>query len=233
MELDSKLAALDSRVRFNGAVLYVKYKDAQRALNSRVTNAQGTEFQQTLFFNAANATVKGLELEVLTRPVTQLTLGANYTYQKAKYDKFQANTDFDETTTCATCEPGNDIDLSGLPITRAPKQKGAVFATYTFPLANENSLEINGSIAYESKNIFYYSDAGRAFDAFLDAKTLYDAAVTYRGNDDRWFVKGYGRNLSDKRYRVASQSVATLWTHTQFGEPRSFGIQVGMNFGGK
>ena len=123
VEIGSKIEALDSRVRFNTAVFYVKYKDAQRALNSTVTNAQGVQFQQTLFFNAANATVKGIELEVLTRPVAALTFGANYTYQKAKYDKFQANTDFNDTTTCATCDPGNDIDLSGLPITRAPKHK--------------------------------------------------------------------------------------------------------------
>ena len=160
-------------MRFNTAMFYVKYKDAQRALNSTVTNAQGTQFQQTLFFNAANATVKGIELELLTRPVAALTFGANYTYQKAKYDKFQANTDFNDTTTCATCDPGNDIDLSGLPITRAPKHKAAVFATYTWPLANEHRSWLNGSIAYESKNIYYYSDGGRQFDAFLDAKTLY------------------------------------------------------------
>lgn len=231
VEIGSKLEALDSRVRFNTAVFYVKYKDAQRALNSTVTNAQGVQFQQTLFFNAADAVVKGIELELLTRPIAALTFGANYTYQKAKYNRFQANTDFNDTTTCATCAPGNDIDLSGLPITRAPKHKAAVFAAYTWPMANDASLVANGSVAYESKNIYYYSDGGRQYDAFLDAKTLTDAALTYHSSGDRWYLKAYGQNLGDKRYRVASQSVALLWTHTQFGEPRAYGLQFGMNFG--
>jgi iron complex outermembrane receptor protein len=230
VELGSKLEALDKRLRFNAALFYVKYKDAQRALNSTVTNAQGTQFQQTLFFNAADATVKGVELELLARPNEAFTVGANFTWQDAKYDKFQANTDFDETTQCSGCPAGIDIVLSGLPITRAPKTKGAIFGNYRWNLGS-GALELTGSVAYEARNIFYYSDAGRAFDAFLDQKTLLDASVQYTAAEDRWFIKAYGKNLGDKRYRIASQSVATLWTHTQFGEPRAFGLQAGINFG--
>jgi iron complex outermembrane receptor protein len=231
VELGSKIETADARVRFNTALFYVKYKDAQRALNSTVTNAVGAQFQQTLFFNAADATVKGVELELLTRPIATFTLGANYTWQDAKYDKFQADTDFDPTTQCAGCPPGIDTVLNGLPITRAPRNKGAIFGQYTW-LLGSNALDLNASISYESKNIFYYSDAGRQYDAFLDAKTLYDAGLTYHAGE-HWFIKAYGKNLGDKRYRVASQSVATLWTHTQFGEPRTYGLQVGLSLGEK
>ena len=48
----------------------------------------------------------------------------------------------------------------------------------------------------------------------------------------RYYARLYGKNLGDKRYRVASQSVANLWTHTQWGEPRNYGLQVGVKFGG-
>jgi iron complex outermembrane receptor protein len=230
VELGSKLQAFNNRVRFNTALFYVKYKDAQRALNSTVTNAQGTQFQQTLFFNAANATVKGVELELLTRPVEALTVGANYTWQDAKYDKFQADTDFNPATQCAGCPAGIDQVLNGLPITRAPKNKGAVFGSYDW-FVGDASVRLAGTLSYEAKNIFYYSDAGRANDAFLDSKTLVDANLTYNAANERWFVRAYGKNLTDRRYRIASQSVALLWTHTQFGEPRAYGLQVGMNFG--
>jgi len=232
IELGSKLEALEGRLRFNTALFYVKYKDAQRALNSTVTNSVGTQFQQTLFFNAADATVKGVELELQARPVEAFTFGANYTWQDAKYDKFQADTDFNPATQCSGCPAGIDTVLNGLPITRAPKSKGAVYGQYTWALGNSNAIELMASAAYEAKNIFYYSDAGRQYDAFLDAKTLFDAGLTYRAGD-RWYVKAYGKNLGDKRYRVASQSVATLWTHTQFGEPRAYGVQVGLDLGGK
>jgi len=231
-EIGSKLLALDGRLRFNAAAFYVKYKDAQRALNSTVTNAQGEQFQQTLFFNAADATVKGIELELVAQPIEGLTLGANYTWQDAEYDRFQADTDFNENTQCDGCPPGIDQVLSGLPITRAPKNKGAIYGTYEWP-AGAGRMQLVASVAYEDRNIFYYSDAGREFDAFLDEKTLVDASIAYFAPDDRWFVRAYGKNLTDERYRIASQSVAMLWTHTQFGEPRAYGIQVGLNLGAR
>lgn len=232
IELGSKLEALDNRLRFNAAVYYVKYTDAQRALNSRVTNAQGTEFQQTLFFNAADATVKGVELELVSRPTDALTISANFTWQDAKYDKFQANTDFDDSTQCAGCPPGIDQVLSGYPIARAPELKGAVFANYDWFLANGSTIGFGTSVAYEDENTFYYSDVGRQYDAVLDAKTLIDASLTYRSPNNRWFLTAYGKNLTDERYRIASQSVATLWTHSQFGDPRNYGVIVGVNLGG-
>jgi iron complex outermembrane receptor protein len=65
----------------------------------------------------------------------------------------------------------------------------------------------------------------------LDAKNLLHASITYRSPDDRWFLTAFGRNLTDERYRIASQVVANLWTHTQWGAPRTYGLQVGYNFG--
>jgi iron complex outermembrane receptor protein len=230
-EIGSKLEALDKRVRFNAAAFYVKYEDAQRALNSTVTNAQGTQFQQTLFFNAADAKVQGVELELVARPVEAFTLGANFTWQDAEYERFQADTDFNPNTQCAGCPPGIDQVLSGLPITRAPEIKGAVFGDYGWSIGGGGRLSLAASVAYEDENTFYYSDAGRQFDAVLDEKTLVDASLTYVAPSERWYLKAYGKNLSDERYRIASQSVATLWTHTQFGEPRAFGLQAGVNFG--
>jgi len=96
-------------------------------------------------------------------------------------------------------------------------------------------MAYNVVLSYEDKNVFYYADRskglGSQFDSFLDEKTLLDASITYTGGDDRWFVRAFGNNLTDERYRVASQVVSNLWTHSQFGAPRNYGVQVGMNFG--
>lgn len=233
IELGSKLEALDNRLRFNIAAFYVEYTDAQRALNATVENSVGTQFQQTLFFNAADATTKGVEAELVFLATEALTLNGNITWLDAKYDKFQANTDFDDSTSCAGCPAGIDQVLSGLPITRAPEIKAALFADYEWGLNNGGALNLGASVAYEDENTFYYSDAGRQYDAILDEKTLVDASLQYTAPNDAWFVKAYGKNLTDERYRVASQSVALLWTHSQFGEPRSYGVQFGVNLGGK
>jgi iron complex outermembrane receptor protein len=232
-EIGSKLLALDNRLRFNAAIYYVEYEDAQRALNATVTNAQGAEFQQTLFFNAADATDYGVELEAQWLATDSLTFSANFTWQEAEYDFFQANTDFDDSTTCPTCLPGNDVDLSGLPITRTPEVKGGLFANYDWTLGNGSVVTFVAGVSYEDEQTYYYSDAGRAYDATLNAKTLVDASVMYTAPDNKWYVKAYGKNLTDERYRIASQSVATLWTHSQYGEPVSWGVVAGVNFGGE
>ena len=56
----------------------------------------------------------------------------------------------------------------------------------------------------------------------LDERTLVDASVTYTGGDGAWFVRAFGNNLTDETYRIASQVVAGLWTHSQFGAPRNY-----------
>ncbi len=228
IELGSKIEALDSRVRFNTAIFYVKYKDAQRALNSTVTNATGQQFQQTLFFNAANATVKGIEMEVLTRPVAALTFGANYTYQKAKYDKFQANTDFDDTTTCATCDAGQRYRPERVCRSRARRSTRRRCSRPTpgrWPTTHRSCSMAASRTSRRTSTTT--RTAGVSTMRSSMRRRCTDAALTYHASEDRWFVKAYGKNLGDKRYRVASQSVALLWTHTQFGEPRAYGLPLG------
>ena len=121
-------------------------------------------------------------------------------------------------------------DFSGLPVPRSPEFSGSLAGIYTMEFAG-GYLDFAADVYYEDANLFYISAAGREYDAYLDSKTLVNASITYTDDSDRYFVRAYGKNLADERYRIASQSVATLWTHTQFGAPRSFGLEVGMNFG--
>jgi len=55
--------------------------------------------------------------------------------------------------------------------------------------------------------------------------------MTLSDLDNRYYVRLIGRNLSDTRYRTASQVVGGLWANAQFGPPRFFGLEVGVNFG--
>jgi iron complex outermembrane receptor protein len=233
-ELGLKTSTLEDRLRFNAALFYVKYTDAQRALVTRVcvpnpdvvntcsgAGQQGTQFQETRFFNAADVTVKGVELEATALVVDGLTVKANISYNDGKYDKFEADTNGDG---------ANDVFLSGLPLTRTPEWKGGLQGLYAQPLSVGGQIDYYMSVSYEDSNVFYYSDVDPAFNAVLDERTLLDASITYTADDSRWFVRAYGNNLTDERYRVASQVVANLWTHSQFGAPRNYGIQMGLNF---
>ena len=227
-ELGFKYETPDGRLRFNPTVFLARYSDAQRAANV-ITERGGAQFQETVFYNAAKVESKGIELEFQALVTDNFRIRAQASYLDASYDNF-----FIEQEEIVDPITGGRIlpiseDLSGLPVPRSPEYSGAISGTYEFELAT-GFLDITGEIYYEDENLFYISVAGRDFDAYLDSKVLYNASITYTDRDGRYFVRGYGKNLSDKRYRIASQSVATLWTHTQWAPPRSFGLEVGFNF---
>jgi iron complex outermembrane recepter protein len=227
-EIGFKTEWLDNRLRINPTVFFTEYKDAQRAANI-ITLRSGTPFQETVYYNAAEVSAKGAELEVQALFTDSFRIRVAASYLDAKYDNFVINQP-------SIVVGPNEIqalnqDLTGLPVPRSPELSGSIAAIYDLDLANGGKLQFSGDVYYEDENLFYISAVGRDFDAYLDEKTLLNAAVSWTSPDERWTARVYGKNLSDERYRIASQSVATLWTHSQFGEPRNFGVQVGYNFG--
>ncbi|MEZ5459379.1 MAG: OmpA family protein [Steroidobacteraceae bacterium] len=229
-ELGFKTQWLNDRLRINPTIFVTKYEDAQRAANI-ITVKGGAQFQETVFYNAAEVTSQGAELELQAAVTDRLQLRVAASYLDAKYDNFVIN------QPGITAADGSQIvalnqDLTGLPVPRSPKNSGSLMGIYTMPLASGGQLQITGDVYYEDKNLYYISAAGRDFDAYLDSKVLYNAALAWTSEDGRWTARVYGRNLGDKRYRIASQSVATLWTHTQWGEPRNFGVQIGLKLDG-
>jgi len=236
-ELGFKSTFLDNRLRVNAAAFMVDYTDAQRSVVSSTCipraggpitcpgGQAGDPFQATAFFNAADVSVKGIELEGTALVTDGFVIRANVSYNDAKYDKFTTDTNGDGV---------DDLDLSGLTLTRTPEWKWGINGLYSHE-AFGGRMDYSLVVSYEDKTIFYYADRskglGAEFDSYLDEKTLMDASVTYTGSDDRYFVRLFGNNLTDERYRVASQVVSNLWTHSQFGAPRNYGVQVGMNFG--
>jgi iron complex outermembrane receptor protein len=221
----------------------VKYSDAQRAANVNAVT-QGVTTEETVFYNAAKLTVRGIELELQALITDNFLIRAAGSIMDAKYDSFI----IDQPQIGNPTAPGGSgilatrLDLTGLPVPRSPKQSGSVQGTYTVDLASGGKVELSGELYYEAANLYYLSAAtppsgftvkNSPYNATLDGKTLLSAAVVWHSADDKYFARAYGKNLSDKRYRVASQSVAQLWTHTQWGEPRNFGVQFGVNFGSK
>jgi len=233
-ELGFKYQSPSGRWRLNPTVFYTEYEDAQRAVNI-ITEKGGAEFQETVFYNAAEVEAKGIEIEFQALLTDNFRVRAQASYLDAEYKSFVINQPRIETVDPITGETlvirEFNGDFTGLPVPRSPEYSGAIAGIYTIDTAT-GSFEISGEVYYEDANLYYISAAGREFDAYLDEKTLVGAAVTYIDANDKFFVRAYGKNLSDKRYRIASQSVATLWTHTQWGAPRSFGVEFGLNFGG-
>ncbi len=220
-EAGLRMEFADGAVRLNPTFFYAKYKDAQRQIAATLTNSSGVEFQETRFFNAAQLNILGVELEAQwVTPIEGLLLGGNFSWQDGEFDRFEADTDFDGII---------DVDFSGRPLTRTPEKTWTVFGRYETPVGADKTLRMGATAAHEDEQIFNYSDLGAQFDTTLNARTLVGATVELASVDDRWFVRLFGRNLTNKRYRVSSQPVANLWTFSQYGEPRAFGVEVGFS----
>ncbi len=214
-ELGVKTQTFDNRLRFNLTGFYVKYTDLQKQLNVPIT-VNGVDNQVTLFFNAASATVKGLELETSALLFEGFTLRGVLGYLDGKYDEYTA--------------PGAGYDLASAPLDRAPKWQWTVDATYQVPLGSNHKMVLNGNAAYTARNLSTQAIDTPFGNTFLDARTLLNASLTLAQADDRYFLRLLGRNLSDARYRTASQNVAGLWQNSQFGPPRFYGVEVGFRY---
>jgi iron complex outermembrane receptor protein len=186
-----------------------------------------------VFYNAAEVEAKGVELEFQALLTDAFRIRAQASYLDAEYKEFVINQpEVVDPVTGSTIQEFVG-DFSGLPVPRSPEFMGSIQGLYTWTLGSGASLEFGAEYYHEDENLFYISAAGRQYDAYLDEKNLINASVTYTGADGAWFVRGYGRNLTDERYRIASQSVATLWTHTQWGAPLNYGVEVGFGFGSR
>ena len=218
---DSFEVGLKARVANSASValnlFQVEYTDAQRTFN--VSFPSGG--QETLFFNAAEMTVTGAEFEGTWSVNDALTLRTSGAWLDAEFDKYVADTNYDGVL---------DVDLSGNVPQRAPEWQWMVEGLYEHAVWNYGNLEWNVRVSYEDDNVAGYSDVDPQFDAILNSKTLIDASVTFTDPDDSYYVRLYGQNLSDERYRTGSLSVATLWVMTAYGQPRTFGIEGGVKF---
>ena len=216
-EVGVKSELFDKRLRFNLTGFYVKYKDLQKQLNvPLIVNGQSN--QVTIFVNAASATVKGIEAEATALLFKGFTLRGVLGYQDAKYDRYTA--------------PGAGYNLATAPLDRAPKWQWTLDGTYQVPVSTNFKMIANASAAYTARNLNTQAINDPLGNTFLNARTLVNASLTLSQVDDQYYVRVMGRNLTDQRYRIASQNVAGLWLNSNFGAPRYFGAELGVKFRG-
>ena len=224
-EVGMKSEWFDHRVRLNEALFYVKYKDLIRQVVVPITNLNGQAGEETLFKNAAAMKAYGIENEFTAELADGLLLHVPLSFQHCEYGSFKT-----------LDSAGNSVDLSGLPVNRCPTVTATVDLNYTMavPGTNGHHLVLDVNDNYVSKNLDTYSIAAPYVpftQTYAEARALLDASITYNGPDNRWYVRLYGRNLTDKHYIESAQNVDPLWIWSFYGEPRFFGGEIGYKFG--
>ncbi|HEY5678891.1 MAG TPA: hypothetical protein VIS55_02375, partial [Pseudomonadales bacterium] len=167
---------------------------------------------------------QGIELELSALLAENLTLRANLGWIDAEYNEFLLDRDGNPDTP--------PTDLSGRDVVRAPEISAGIDLTYDYSLGASGGLRFNVSFLYEDENTYYYNDdIGSEFDTVLEERTILNASMTWSSADERYYVGAFGKNLTDDRYQTAAQAVGVLWTFSNYGPPRTYGVQAGMRFG--
>jgi iron complex outermembrane receptor protein len=211
-ELGFKTEWMNRRLRFNGAVFFMDYTDKQEEIGLRSTGPTG---QRISVFNAATATMKGIELELQAQATENLALRANVGYLDSKYDEFSYDNGF------------GIVDDSGLEFRRAPEFTGGLDATYEKELGS-GTLWVRGAYRYIGEHFIEQSNRPELAN---DAQNLLDLSVNYEINGATFSL--FGRNLTNEDGWAHGLNVSGLWAYASARAPRTWGAEISYRFGDK
>ena len=221
-ELGFKTAWLEDRMTFNLSLFLGKYDDIQitKFQDLGDTDGDGLPNLERVTLNAANATTKGIEVELTAIPIEGLRISGSLGLLDARYDDFIGINDV----------TGQNLDRAGQRFLGTPEIQTYLSVQYSMPVNFEGPSWLQGWItprvdwSYEG-NVLYLGPEIPA--GTQPGFNLVHLRLSYEFFDDRAQVALWTRNLLD----VAHFDYA-------FSSSSSFGIadrwyQVGRTYGGE
>ncbi|RVQ69679.1 TonB-dependent receptor [Croceicoccus ponticola] len=197
----------------NVAIFHSKYTDVQR---QAVDTTSNNPF--TVVINAAEATIKGIEAEVVFRPVDRLQLSGFWGYTDASFDKF--------------IDPFTGNDLSNQKFARVPKNNWRIAGTADL-VRNADIGDISFTAAYSGRDSYLDSDNSVAPWGVIPSHAQLDLYLKGDNVAGSGFdVTLFAKNVTDT---IAYQPLASVYTSLGFaavvpGAPRQFGLQLRYDF---
>ena len=211
-EIGIRTTLLERRLLFNATAFNTVYK------NFQTLQFDGIRF---LSGNAPKFRTRGLELEVVARPVAGLSISGQAAFIDAEYTDFRLG----------ACPQGvaGACDLTGRTLPQSPKRTLSSSISYERPLGDTPwSGFVLAEYSYRSAAYF-----NQALDPNLRQKA-YGVANLRLGvlNEDGLKVEGWVRNVFDKDYvTFAFNSPLLTGGYAGFlGEPRMYGVRVRKEF---
>ena len=232
-ELGWKSQWFDQRLQLNGAIFYTDNTDLQVAQLPAEVRSAGVG---TVVVNAGEATIKGGELELVARPITNLDMYLNYAYLDPEFDEFIVGFDLD----------GTPVDTAeGNKFKSAPKNTlgGGIkyhFGEFSFGVLSaridaywQDDIYFGGSPEVVADNPLIAASSTIDLDMNKqDAYLLVDASIVLDeiplGNTGSFRLALWGKNLTDEEYRYgAANLIAPLgFGVTHYGDPLTYGITL-------
>ena len=196
-----------------------------------------TDSNNTLRFflqNAASLRSQGIEFDLTLRPAQGLTLTGAVSYVDAKFTNFP-NAE----------GPAGPRNLSGRPLTDAPKFSASIVGRYETPISEKLKVFGQADVFYRSS---VFTELTYDPNLVQDAYTKINARIGIGEIDSGWAFELFGRNLTDeitfgRGGRPVFGGVTALLpfagapsfpvgnTYIKFtGEPRTYGITARYSF---
>jgi len=218
-ELGMKSQFLDRHLQLNIALFDNQYKNLQITQNTLIDGAL-TGF----ITNAGNAYGRGVDMDATAILSKNWRLGVQYTYVRSKITQFNE-----------LPAPALQVDFTGAPLVRSPRNSLNTSATYTGEVG-PGKLQLNAEEAYSSSytNDYQGLPASGTTAQILElyrtpgyAVTNLNASYTWKG----WQLSAYVRNAFNHQYIVAVIGFdASSYPQEVPGEPRTIGAKLKYTF---
>ncbi|WP_269716326.1 TonB-dependent receptor [Caulobacter sp. NIBR2454] len=193
----------DRRLRVNIAAFYTSFKDLQVELLDDVNLT-------LVIANAANAKIKGVEVETQAQLTRSFSIFASGSLLDAKYDDY--------------IDPLRGINYGGNKIQRTPDYQFNVGADWRHEVASDYELAAHIEYSYQD-DIFWGPEETNMEDGYGQL----DARISFGRQDRGWNVAVFGKNLTDKLYR--SSIIPFVGDEVSlFGPPRTYGVRLSGRF---
>jgi iron complex outermembrane receptor protein len=180
----------------------------------------------TRFTNAGEISTRGVELDMIWRPVTDLNISGGVAYTDARVDRFRAPTNGNLT----------GVVPNGTRLAYAPEWKGSLSANYRWRTGGALDFEFGAQGSYQSSQIAQF-DANAAVRAgtTIDGYGLVDLTGSILDANERFKLSFQVKNLFDQSF-AASITSGGPGGSFRYIIPREadryFGIIGRFNFGG-
>ena len=234
-EIGAKTAWLDNKLIVNLALFQTNYSDKQEDI---VVPLPVAPFQETVVGNAAEATIRGFELDITARVTDAFTIEASLGLLDAEYDTYDKLVN----------SPGGLVpgDFSTLNLRRTPDVTAAIAFDYRIDTSN-GDVNLSASYQYISE---YDTTITPAFGTGqyvgpnfvppvndprgrVEAQNQVVASITWNidiSETNTLKLAAFGRNLLDERGLSAALPVAGLFAFGGIRAPRTFGVEIGYSF---
>ncbi|MDG2304455.1 MAG: TonB-dependent receptor [Candidatus Binatia bacterium] len=224
-ELGLKTIAWERRLTLNASIFLGKYRDIQKSTIVSGPDEDGDGLPDTIEVivqNAASATNKGAEIELLAIPLDGLLVQGSLGLLDARFDEFES---FDRLT-------GEPLERGGETFRQAPQLQAHVALQYSFEFAGAGTPWLAGTLT--PRLDWYYQSSVHFQEPELTGLiqrgyNLLHARLGYRFDDSRSEVAVWAKNLTDEAYLnwgipPLAEDLGTVARY--FAIPRTVGIEL-------